>query len=94
MALSVHRYEGRDVMARNESSRTPSKRDHRQSTTTHIEFRNDQGTYSGTGTHGRQWRITPAFTGWRLEFWDPGDSRATYAGTHPSIALAQEEAGR
>jgi hypothetical protein len=94
MELSVDPYKGRDVMATSEPSNRPSKRDHRPSTTAHIEFRNDQGTYSGIGTRGRRWRITPTFTGWRLEFWDPGDKRATYAGTHRTVALAQSEASR
>lgn len=59
-----------------------------------IDFSNYEGTYSGIGTNGRQWRITPTFIGWRLEFRDSGDLAATYAGTHATVALAQMEAAR
>lgn len=56
-----------------------------------IDFREDDGIYTGTG-NGRRWRITRVFTGWRLEFIDPGDTTATYAGLHTSVAAAQAEA--
>jgi hypothetical protein len=59
-----------------------------------IEFHEQQGTYSGVGTHGRTWCISRTSTGWRLEFRDPGDLAATYAGTHVSVAAAQNEASR
>jgi hypothetical protein len=59
-----------------------------------IEFDEQQGTYAGVGTHGRQWCISRTSTGWRLEFRDPGDIVATYAGTHATVAAAQLEANR
>ncbi len=59
-----------------------------------IEFSEDQGTYVGLGQRGRSWRITRTFTGWRLEFSDPGDALPTYAGTHATVAAAQSEAAR
>lgn len=59
-----------------------------------VDFSDYDGTYSGIGLKGRRWRITQTFTGWRLEFRDPGDVTATYAGTHATVALAKREAGR
>lgn len=59
-----------------------------------IEFLDDGGAYAGVGRRGRAWRISRTFTGWRLEFKDPGDQVATYAGTHPTVAAAQSEAER
>ena len=59
-----------------------------------IEFRDYEGTYSAVGVNGRLWRITRASTGFRLEFRDPGDVTATYAGTHATVARAQMEAAR
>lgn len=59
-----------------------------------IDFSNREGTYSGTGPNGRRWRITTTFTGWRLEFRDPGDMTGTYAGTYATLAAAQAEAAR
>lgn len=59
-----------------------------------IDFHCHDGTYSGTGRNARQWRITACFTGWRLEFRDPGDATSTYAGTHASLAAARTEADR
>ena len=59
-----------------------------------IEFAFAEGTYTGVGDTGRQWRITRALVGWQLEFRDPGDQTATYAGTHVSVFAAQTEAGR
>ena len=59
-----------------------------------IQFHEQQGTYSGVGTHGRRWRISQTSTGWRLEFSDPGDVAATYAGTHVSVTAAKDEASR
>lgn len=56
-----------------------------------IDFHEEDGVYTGSG-NGRRWRITRAFTGWRLEFIDPGDTAATYAGLHASVAAAQAEA--
>ena len=57
-----------------------------------INFDKFQGTYSGTGLHGRLWRIRRVPTGWRLEFIDPGDGTATYAGTYSSVDAAQGHA--
>jgi hypothetical protein len=60
-----------------------------------IEFRNDEhGTYSGVSEGDRQWRILPIVTGWRLEFRDPGDQEATYAGSHRTLHAARSEAAR
>lgn len=59
-----------------------------------IEFSFHDGTYTGTGPGGREWRITRALVGWQLEFRDPGDQAATYAGTHASVFAAQTEAGQ
>jgi hypothetical protein len=57
-----------------------------------VVFSNFEGLYSGVGLHGRNWRITPVRTGWRLEFVDPGDGIATYAGTFSSVEVAQGQA--
>lgn len=57
-------------------------------------FHQHEGSYYGKGKGGRNWRITETLTGWRLEFRDPGDSAATYAGTHATVALAEREAQR
>ncbi|QNN53012.1 hypothetical protein [Nocardioides mesophilus] len=59
-----------------------------------IDFVDEVGVLTGTGKHGRQWRITSVYTGWRLEFLDPGDERRTYAGTHPTLLAAKAEADR
>lgn len=59
-----------------------------------IDFVEAEGAYSGTGAHGRRWRITPTYTGWRMEFLDHGDSAPTNAGVYPTLAAAQAEAGR
>lgn len=59
-----------------------------------VLFTSADGGYMGTSEEGRTWRILRAPTGWRLEFWDPGDPRPTYAGTHPSAWAAQREACR
>ena len=57
-----------------------------------IEFLEVEGVYAGVGTSGRQWRITRAVTGWRLDFTDPGDTAPTNAGLHVSVAAARIEA--
>jgi hypothetical protein len=57
-----------------------------------IEFVHRNGTYTGVGPGEREWSISSSLTGWRLEFRDPGDEVATYAGTHGSLAAAQREA--
>ena len=59
-----------------------------------IEFAEDRGTYVGVDPHGRCWRITRVFTGWRLEFRDDGDMTATFAGVHSTVQAAQAEASR
>jgi hypothetical protein len=59
-----------------------------------IEFVERDGMFTGSGPGGRRWRISPVFTGWRLEFRDEGDTAATYAGIHGSVAAAQAEARR
>ena len=62
--------------------------------TTEIHFHSDEGAHSGTGTGDREWQITACYTGWRLEFRDPGDLASTYAGTHATVAAAMTEANR
>jgi hypothetical protein len=57
-----------------------------------IDFHESTDEFRGTGISGREWRITPAFTGWRLEFTDPGDAAPTFAGVHGSVAAAKAEA--
>ncbi len=57
-----------------------------------IDFQETDGVHRGTGHFGRQWLITRAFTGWRLEFSDPGDTTATFAGVHPTVTAAMAEA--
>lgn len=59
-----------------------------------IVFDNHHETYTGTDHRARRWRITPSMTGWQLMFHDPGDTRLTYAGTHPTLRDAQLEAAR
>jgi hypothetical protein len=76
------------------SLRSPSKPALLAGQASVIDFSNYDGTYSGTGPGGRRWRITTAFTGWRLEFRDPGDLTGTYAGTHATLAAAKTEAAR
>jgi hypothetical protein len=57
-----------------------------------IQFAEHHGTYTGTSRVGRCWRITRVLTGWQLEFRDEGDTTATYAGVHRSVAAAQTDA--
>ena len=57
-----------------------------------IDFQESRGVLTGTGRFGREWRITRAFTGWRLEFTDPGDTAPTNAGVHVTRAAARAEA--
>jgi hypothetical protein len=59
-----------------------------------IRFVNFDETHSGTGRGDRRWVIRPHLTGWRLEFRDPGDVTATYAGTHNTLKAAKAEACR
>lgn len=59
-----------------------------------VEFHEDNGTHSGDGSRGRQWRITQSRTGWRLEFQDEGDAAPTYAGNHASLDAAKREAAK
>ena len=57
-----------------------------------IDFQETNDVHRGTGHFGRQWLITRAFTGWRLEFTDPDDTTATFAGVHPTVTAAKTEA--
>jgi hypothetical protein len=57
-----------------------------------IEFQETAGEFRGTGSSGREWRISRALTGWRLEFTDPGDLAATFAGVHSTLSAAKTEA--
>jgi hypothetical protein len=59
-----------------------------------VVFTNRHESYSGTGARGREWLTYRTASGWRLEFRDPGDVEATYAGTHASVSEAQAEARR
>jgi len=57
-----------------------------------VVFSEVRGTLSGTGHAGRRWQVLPVRTGWRLEFRDPGDGIAIYAGTYATAAAAQRAA--
>jgi hypothetical protein len=59
-----------------------------------VVFRERDGVVIGVSDHGRRWRVTRAASGWRLDFRDTGDVRATYAGTFGSLAAAINEARR
>jgi hypothetical protein len=59
-----------------------------------IEFAESEGTYTGRGENGREWRIAPTRTGWRLAFQDIGDTVPTNAGVHATLSAAQAEARR
>lgn len=59
-----------------------------------ISFQQDQDGHIGTGPGGREWRIRPTFTGWRLEFCDRGDTTPTNAGVFPNLEAAKAEANR
>ena len=59
---------------------------------TAVVFTEDDGTLTGTGYADRRWQIFPVRTGWRLEFRDPGDGIATYAGTYSTVPEAKREA--
>jgi hypothetical protein len=61
---------------------------------TRIEFLHEGNAYTGLGSGGRMWRISPELTGWRLEFRDAGDLVATNAGVHRSVDAAIGEACR
>jgi hypothetical protein len=77
------------------SWRRPTERSSAAEPAGAIDFRTDEdGTYRGTDAGDRRWEITPVFTGWRLEFRDPGDATATYAGTHTTLEAAKAEAAR
>lgn len=57
-----------------------------------IDFQETTGVFRGSGSSGREWRISRALTGWRLEFTDPGDLVATFAGVHSTLSAAKAEA--
>ncbi|MEO5709380.1 MAG: hypothetical protein ABIQ59_06130 [Nocardioidaceae bacterium] len=57
-----------------------------------VVFQEQDGIINGIGAWGRRWRIVRTVSGWRLEFSDVGESSATYAGTHPSLASAMRAA--
>lgn len=59
-----------------------------------IRFVSSHEIHSGTGRADRRWVIRPHPTGWHLEFRDPGDVDATYAGTYGTLKAAQLEACR
>ena len=60
----------------------------------HIDFQNHHGVMVGLDNDNREWRVVKVVTGWRLEFRDDGDELATYAGTHPTVEHAMDEASR
>lgn len=57
-----------------------------------IDFEESMGVFRGAGISGREWRISRTVTGWRLEFTDPGDLTATFAGVHGTLSAAKAEA--
>jgi hypothetical protein len=57
-----------------------------------VVFQEYNGTWVGIGEHGRRWRVIQTVAGWRLELRDPGSPVATYAGTHPTLEAAMDEA--
>jgi hypothetical protein len=57
-----------------------------------VVFQEYDGTWVGIGERGRRWRVVPTAAGWRLEFRDPGSPVATYAGTHPTLESAMDDA--
>ena len=59
-----------------------------------VVFGERDGVVVGVSESGRRWRVTRAVCGWRLDFRDTGDVRATYAGTFGSLAAASTEARR
>jgi hypothetical protein len=59
-----------------------------------ITFSEDRGVHSGTGRGDRHWRITACYTGWSLEFREPGDTTTTYAGRFTTLQAAMTEASR
>ena len=59
-----------------------------------VVFREREGVVIGVSDLGRRWRVTRAVCGWRLDFWDTGDVRPTYAGTFESLTAAINEARR
>jgi hypothetical protein len=59
-----------------------------------IDFVSHDGVMVGLDDSNREWRVVKVVTGWRLEFRDEGDPVATYAGTHPTVEHAMEEASR
>jgi len=59
-----------------------------------VVFREREGVVIGVSDRGRRWRVTRAVCGWRLDFWDTGDVRPTYAGTFESLTAAINEARR
>jgi hypothetical protein len=44
--------------------------------------------------HASSHRLAPAGAGWHLEFRDPLDVLATFAGTHATLTMAMTEADR
>jgi hypothetical protein len=78
-------------MARSDTSRAGGRQLVRPGDQIQFVGRSATG-YTGTDRRMRRWQITPCRAGWRLEFRDPGDTEATYAGTHPSRAAAEREA--
>ena len=59
-----------------------------------IDFESHHGVMVGLDNNNREWRVVKVLTGWRLEFRDDGDALATYAGTHPTVEHAMDEASR
>ncbi|MGZ5417252.1 MAG: hypothetical protein ACXWDI_08750, partial [Nocardioides sp.] len=59
-----------------------------------ITFVEDEHGYWATDDDHRRWHVMKVFTGWRLEFRDPGDDEPTFAGVHGTLQAAMREAAR
>lgn len=70
----------------------PLERDLPRQQESGISFIEAENGFWGVGPQQRCWHITRAVTGWRLEFLDPEDEVATYAGTHATLDVAKREA--
>ena len=57
-----------------------------------VVFQEYNRAWVGIGERGRRWRVIQTVAGWRLEFRDAGSPVATYAGTHPTLESAMDDA--
>ena len=86
------RHDGRQILAT--AGGKASRRGRRRGSRMNVVFGERDGVVVGVSESGRRWRVTRAVCGWRLDFRDTGDVRATYAGTFGSLAAAINEARR